>query len=566
MSKWVAVKSRSLFLLFIIAVLLLVSACSGNTDQKEANDKPQNGQSAQTEGTGGTEEGNAEQLDPLGRFDPPIELTVGRVTNPEFKFGEGESIDKNVWTELYESRLGIKVSNEFVVDSSQSAAKINVAIAAGEIPDLITVNNSQLQQLAEAGLLADMTEVLGKYGSEKTKEILNADGGHMLKSATIDGKLMAIPHSGAAIDGTLMVWIRKDWLDNLNLPEPKTVDDILNISKAFATQDPDKNGKNDTFGFELRRDLFNDFAALDGFLNMYNAYQSIWLKGADGKLVYSSIQPEMRAALQKLQEMFKAGEIDKEFAVKDMGRAAESIASGKTGMFFGTMASAIYPLQDAHMKDKNALWQPYLLPSVGGGQAKVQIPAYFNLYYAVSSKVKHPEAAIKMLNILHEKKYVEEDQEYFLHNGLPRYWYPIVRGDGAKDNLEQHIAIVEAMKNKDTSKLTKGQLNTYNQVQSYFNGDENYWKMERIFGENGAFSIVNQYTNDMYVRDAFVGAPTETLIEKGATLSTMIAQVFTKIIMGAPIEEFDKLVADWNKLGGEKLTEEVNAWYASEVK
>jgi len=560
------VRLSQLFLLFMIGSLLLVSACSNSVGNNEPQkNKSSNGSSAEQEnGDGASSEAGA---DPLGKFDPPIELTVGRVTNPEFKFGEGESIDKNVWTDLYESQLGIKVSNEFIVDSSQSAAKMNVAIASGGIPDLITVNNSQLQQLTEAGLVADMTDALEKYGSDITKKILNADGGFMLKSATIDGKLMAIPHSGAAIDGTLMVWIRKDWLDRLNLPEPKTVEDILHIADAFHTQDPDQNGKADTFGFDLRKDLFYDFASLDGFLNMYNAYHSIWLKGSDGKLVFGSIQPEMRVALQKLQEMFQAGQIDKEFAVKDMGRAAESIASGKAGMFFGTMASAIYPLQDAHMKDKDAIWQPYPIPSINGGSAKVQIPAYFNLYYAVSSKAEHPEAAVKMLNLLHNKKYVEEDDDYFIYKGLPRYWYPVVRGDGSKDNLEQHVAIVEAMKTKDTSKLKKGQLNTYNQIDSYLKGDENYWKMERIFGEGGAFSIVKQYDADqLYVRDEFVGPPTETQVDKGATLSTLVTSAFTKIIMGAPIEEFDKFVEDWKKLGGDKLTNEVNAWYASDAK
>ena len=37
--------------------------------------------------------------------------------------------------------------------------------------------------------------------------------------------------------------VRKDWLDELNLPEPATLDDYYNVLKAFTEQDPDGNGK-----------------------------------------------------------------------------------------------------------------------------------------------------------------------------------------------------------------------------------------------------------------------------------------------------------------------------------
>ena len=42
--------------------------------------------------------------------------------------------------------------------------------------------------------------------------------------------------------------IRKDWLAKLGLKEPQTVDDLYTIAKAFTEQDPDGNGKKDTYG------------------------------------------------------------------------------------------------------------------------------------------------------------------------------------------------------------------------------------------------------------------------------------------------------------------------------
>ncbi|WP_321027584.1 hypothetical protein [Eisenbergiella sp.] len=62
----------------------------------------------------------------------------------------------------------------------------------------------------------------------------------------------------------------------------------------------------------------------------------------------------------------------------------------------------------------------------------------------------------------------------------------------------------------------------------------------------------------------FVGAPTETMTEKLSTLETMRDEIYTKIIIGeSSIDDFDTFVADFNKLGGDDMTAEVNEWYSS---
>ena len=42
---------------------------------------------------------------------------------------------------------------------------------------------------------------------------------------------------------------RQDWLTKLNLQVPTTVDEYYNVATAFASQDPDGNGKKDTYAF-----------------------------------------------------------------------------------------------------------------------------------------------------------------------------------------------------------------------------------------------------------------------------------------------------------------------------
>ena len=45
--------------------------------------------------------------------------------------------------------------------------------------------------------------------------------------------------------------IRKDWLDKLGLQPPKTWDDLAKVAQAFTTQDPDGDGKADTYGLAV---------------------------------------------------------------------------------------------------------------------------------------------------------------------------------------------------------------------------------------------------------------------------------------------------------------------------
>nr|WP_300864841.1 hypothetical protein [uncultured Acetatifactor sp.] len=53
----------------------------------------------------------------------------------------------------------------------------------------------------------------------------------------------------AQFDGSPLIWIRKDWMEKLNLEAPKSLADLEMIAKAFMEEDPDGNGQKDTYGF-----------------------------------------------------------------------------------------------------------------------------------------------------------------------------------------------------------------------------------------------------------------------------------------------------------------------------
>ncbi|WP_123039606.1 extracellular solute-binding protein [Cohnella candidum] len=562
----------------LLCLTLVVSACGGNKDKNAESSAPASSAPASASTSDSASPSAQPAADPFGKYDQGIEISTVRILKNELKFQSGEDLDNNIWTRDLKDQLGITLKNKWVVKADQGAEKMNVSIASGDLPDVFAVNATQLKQLADAGQILDLTDLYQQYASPLVKEFADATT-NGLAAATFGGKLMAFPAGVATIDNSPMLWIRKDWLTKLNLAEPKTMDDVQKIAEAFVNQDPDGDGKKDTYGLGLNKTLVwtnggGAFGSLEGFFNGYHAYPQSWIKASDGTLAYGSVQPEMKAALAKLQEMYKNGLIDKEFGVKDENKEAELANSGKLGMFYGLMWNTLFPsLGDGRKNDPNTDWQAYPIVSVDGNPANPQTPAVsIDQYYVVNKKAEHPEALFKMLNLFAKLQFDPSTPKdvWQAHSkvGDIEVWgyFPFTVGRPDK-NLTIHHNIVKALDSKDPSSLNPEETDAYNHslAMEQGKGDPTDWAYDKTFGREGSFKVIDQYvTGNLLKPSEFYGAPTQTMADKNATLLKMELETFTKIIMGgSSVDDFDKFVSDWKKLGGDQITQEVNDWAKS---
>lgn len=523
--------------------------------------------------------GGAAAADPLGKYDPPIVVTTVRnlsdvVENNVLGILKDETLEDNRWSRLYEDKLGIKIKYNWIMKGNDTSdpylQKMNVMLASGDLPDIIPVNATQLKQLADSGQIEDMTDLYEKYASPLLKEILSEEGSGPFDAATFNGRLMAIPQTGSSIEQAPFVWIRTDWLDKLGLQPPKTMNDVLAISKAFAERDPDGNNKKDTFGLALTKDLWGGSMGLEGFMAGYGAYPNIWLEDSSGKLVYGSVQPEMKKALEALQSMYKNGELDPEFGVKEGTKVAEDISNGKIGMEYGQQWNSIWPLQLNKDNDPNAQWRAYPIVSESGDPPEVPLKFSTTKFFAVRKGAAHPEAVIKLFNMHVEKNWgkTQQNEYYYAPLDAESVWQlSLVQPSPTKKNLEIYRTLDEVRKTGDKSKLSGEAEAIQRKLDAFASGSKEgfaLWGWERIYGPEGAEGVVDQYDrNHQFLLDKFAGVPTATMVERQTTLDKMLNEVFVRIILGAPIDEFDKFVQDWNKLGGQQITQEVNDYYAS---
>ena len=93
----------------------------------------------------------AEEVDPYGPVsDEKVVITVGREETANVTYDEGENSEDNYIVRYLEDKLNVDYQYAFSVDTSTYTTKVNMAIASGEIPEVMNVSYSQMVQLVDA--------------------------------------------------------------------------------------------------------------------------------------------------------------------------------------------------------------------------------------------------------------------------------------------------------------------------------------------------------------------------------------------------------------------------------
>lgn len=538
---------KSTMIVMLSAVMLLVTACSAGGD-KSSDDAQANGNSATIRDGGG----------PLTKYDPPITLRSTMAETGKETLAEGDTYTNNIWTRGYEDELGIKVTYDWIVPDTNYNDKMNVTLASGDLPDVLKVSTVQFEQLYEAGMLEDLTDVYNTYASDLVKEFLGAEDGAGLKPVTKDGKIYAMVNFPGSLDSSDMIWIRQDWMDNLGLKPPKSMQDVIAIAEAFTFDDPNGTGKRDTYGIALEKNL-----PINGFLLGYHGYLETWIEDENGEIVNGTIQPEIKEGLAELQRLYKEGVIDPEFGVKDFSKMMEDVNAGKAGMFF-LPQWAPFQVHDMVKKDPNVDWIPHPVQSIDDKPAKTQNHLTLGGVFAVRKGYEHPEALIKLMNFQAEKMFgesaTEERAKYLNGDTGLGFQNAVVFNLPANKNVKAQEEVQQAIETGDTSNMGLEAKLFYDDIMAYRDGDLDKWNMERIFGPVSSQAVIKHYRdNDLIVMNKFIYAPTKTMNTKSATLEKLRLETFVKIIYGnTSMDEFDNFVENWKKLGGDQITAEVN--------
>jgi putative aldouronate transport system substrate-binding protein len=551
--------------------LLMSTACSDNNNKPTATNN-----AASTNNAEATEK-PAENVDPVGKYAETVEFTTVLGINQDPKFPEGESYESNMFLKFMEEQLNVKQKTLWMAptDGEQYFNKLSIAVASGDIPDMFVISGNKkdalLKQLVEGDMIEDLTEEFEQYASPRLREIYGALDNESLNQVSFDGKLMAIPGQKDLAQSNV-VWVRQDWLEELGLPNPDTIDNLKAVAKAFA----EKKG----MGLTLRAapdgisSKLGDMHKFDHVFNYYGAYPRIWVKKPDGTIEWGGIQPEVKEGLKVAAEMYADGSIDKEFAIKDNGKTAEDIGANKTGLFFQPWWAPFWPLSNSVTNDPNAKWQAYGIAKDGVMNVSMDSPA--SDYLVVRKGFSNPEALVKMVNLSVEIKGNEHksitdarnsgiykdatpsaknayfpgmNAEMTDHNSVVKGWAqmkPVMDGKADESTISDigHLEILKQLKEYEAIKDGPVPADKIGQWQTH-----TAWTI-------GLTPSITHKENIVF--DAFPGV-SPAMEKRWAQLETLQNEMYIQIVMGdATLEDFDAFVEEWKSSGGDEITKEVN--------
>lgn len=504
-------------------------------------------------------------VDPFGKFDPPITVTGGRILTSWMSFDEGEDLDNNWWMRTFREQLGINVEWSWTAPNwgEPYEQKIYTSLATDDLPDYMCVYGTIYKRLVDAGKLEDLTEAYETYASPYLKETMEADENLILNGGTVDGQLLAVGLPEGFNSNFNVIWIRKDWLDNLNLPVPTTFEELEATALAFTTQDPDGNGKDDTYGFPLDKEI-----RIDPYLNMFDVNIG-WVE-KDGELVPSRMNEELKVVWQKFADWYKQGIISNEFAIKDVNNElVQDLINGKFGIKMDG-SSADPQMKDQHKTYPESEWTFIPTPSISGGVAKQWARSRVQDFNVVTTG-GNTEAAIKMLNLMLQC-YSATDKPAFVDSydyqntaagSLSFFMCPFRMSprDISRPNL---LLVRECMESGgDPATLPYEGQYVYNELTGYEAGNDEFWGSWMESKEGGANDMRWKYIEEGYLYfDPAYWMETSAEAEFGGGLSTRYMEFATKAIMQDDVEnQWNAWVDFYMTNGGAEIIAENNEMY-----
>nr|WP_300767611.1 extracellular solute-binding protein [uncultured Acetatifactor sp.] len=227
------------------------------------------------------------------------------------------------------SRANINITFDSVL-SADLTEKRNLMLASGEYPDMLFksgIGMGDLTKYGGQGILIPLEDLIHEYMPNLTAKLDEIDGWQYLTSP--DGHIYSIPEISARGEINLF-WLNKKWLDNLSLEEPKSMDDLYEVLKAFKEQDANGNGDpDDEIPFSLTQGDYLGLLKYSGFSYDEGSMCAV----IDGKLTYVPTTDYFREYVAYLAKLYQEGLLEQTSFTQG---GEQQQATGQSGDVYGS--------------------------------------------------------------------------------------------------------------------------------------------------------------------------------------------------------------------------------------
>ncbi|SES05364.1 carbohydrate ABC transporter substrate-binding protein, CUT1 family (TC 3.A.1.1.-) [Gracilibacillus ureilyticus] len=443
---------------------------------------------------------------------------------------------------LIEENTSTKTDIQWVPDNNYED-RLSTAFATNTLPDAIFLKNqntfSQYKEAIRDGQFWEIGQYLDEFENLQKLKV------PILDNTRINGELYSL-YQGRPLSRQGLIY-RKDWADNLSLAAPATTEEFMEMARAFTEDDPDGNGKDDTFGVTDRGDLvYGAFKTVSSWFGTPNNWGE-----KDGQLLPEFMFDEYKETMNFFKELHENGYINQDFPVASSNDQIEFMKNGSAGLFVGNMEYVGTLHQDAVAINPETEYG--VINNIKGPDGEFgvwAIPGYGNLVLFPKSSVQSEEELKKILAFF--DKMMTPENANLISWGIEGEHYEVVDGKALP---------------VDNQSLTEREVKPYSSIE-IGEPDTNgrYEALIEYETKAEAVELVKENENHLIV-DPTITLDSETATMEGNRLQSIITDATYQYILGQIDEAgFDAAIEKWKSEGGNDIIEEYNASYKSHSK
>lgn len=298
--------TKKLTAVVLAAAMVMTAAGCGNEDSGNS------GASGSTPSGSTPSQSTPSDSTPSGGSDEPKEIVKPDTISWWTHDGLNEENGAEQWFAEFEKFTGIHLDHQFI-PNNEYYDKLKLAFASHEVPEVFDLNGANLALYASQGAIKDLTPML------QASELWDKVDPDIWEALAIDGKIYAIPKE---VPSAACTYVRGDWLERLNMEAPTTYDEFLEMIRRFKAEIPECEIGLTAPGVKSPQNLPEFYQGAQ-----YGFYRE------DGEWKDGFAQPEMAAAMQRMQDAYKEGLLDMEIITNTTSTCRDAWYEGKVGVF-----------------------------------------------------------------------------------------------------------------------------------------------------------------------------------------------------------------------------------------
>ena len=423
----------------------------------------------------------------------------------------------------------------------QEVEKFNLMIASNDLPDIIfwawvaNYTGGPSKAIKEKRIISlndykddapNFFKVLAER--ENVDKLSKTDSGDYFGFTSIKGE-DSLPVS----DGLIL---RKDWLDELGLEIPETIEEWETVLRAF------KSKKGAAAPISCRS------WGLPPFASAFNVIPGYYVE--DGKVICGYFEQGYKDYVSKMHDWYEEGLIDKDIATIDDITVNSNIIKGVSGVTYNSIGSGIGRYMNASKeKGYELVGAPYPVKNKGDKREYVpcggDVPGGYAA--AISTSCKNIPLAMKVLDYGYSEEghmllnFGIEGESYEMKDGYPTYTSLITNNkDGLSlaETLGRYTLASQAAPIVQDARY----MEQYAALPSQKKTLEIWKKVDSVEKVYPQISPKEEYLNE-YARLT-------------TDVNTYISEMFMKFVMGVePMDNFNSFLDELRKRGIDRITE-----------